>query len=117
MLERMDLFATAPAMRGFQGSTLPVFRVVVTGMELDGCSMRLVIEPRYKPGTAVLTKSCSHFTAGQEEGYSVMLTSTDTAELLGVYNGYFVLTDANSKEYWNLYVPIEVLASPEEVSS
>jgi hypothetical protein len=117
MLERIDFFATAPAMRGFQGSTLPVFRVVVTGMELDGCSMRLVIEPRYKPGTAALTKSCSYFTAGQEEGYSVLLTSTDTANLLGVYNGYFILTDGDGKDYKNLCVPLEILPFPKEVTS
>lgn len=113
----MDVFKRGEPIRGFQGGMFPNIRVPVTGMALDGCSMRLVVEPRYTPGEAVLVKACTHFTAGQEEGYYVKLTSADTDDLLGVYNAYFVLTDGDGEEYRNLWFPLEVLASPEEAVS
>ena len=117
----MDVFKRGEPVRGYQGGTFPVFRVDVTadaGVDLSDYTMRLVIEPRYMPGEAVYVANCTGYTNPDgSKGYSVQLTSPNTANLCGSYLMYFILSDGANTEYRNLVVPLEVLASPEEVSS
>lgn len=114
MVDCVYFFDKCPPMCGISGDTFPLFRVPVEDMDLTGCSMRMILEPKYTPGEAALTKDCSHYTAQAEEGFSVRLASSDTANLLGCYTVYFVLTDSNDREYWKLKGTLEVLARPSE---
>lgn len=114
MLERIDVFSKAPAIRGYSGSTLPEFRILVSGMSLAGCTMQLQIENKYNPGTIVFSKNCTYFSESGEEGYTVQLDSTDTADLSGVYTMYFVLTDTNNGKFYNLVGVLEILPTPKE---
>ena len=116
-METMDFFSTCQKMRGIQGDTFDVFRVTVSGMELEGCSMRFVLECKDTPGSIALTKACSHFTAQTSEGFLVQLQSSETSQLSGLYTMHFILTDAESKEYRKLIGTLEVLPSPQEVST
>ena len=115
MIEHIYFYDKCPPMNGIAGDTFPLFRVRVDDMDLTGCSMRVLLEPKYTPGEVVFTKSCSHYTAQSEEGFSVRLASSDTEKLLGCYTMYFVLTDSNDREYWKLKGTLEVLARPAEV--
>lgn len=114
----MDVFSRGEPVRGYQGGMFPVFRIDVTGINLIGCSMRLVIEPRYTPGKAVFTKECMHYeNADGSEGYRVQLTTLETRNLCGSYLMHFILSDSTYWVYRNLVVPLEVLPSPQEVST
>lgn len=116
----MDIFRRGEPVRGYQGGTFPIFRVAVENadVEPDEYSMRVVIEPRYTPGEAKRTLDCTHYTNPDgSEGYSVQLTSPITATLCGSYLMHFILSDGANTEYRNLVVPLEVLQSPEEVTS
>lgn len=112
----MDFFSVCEPMRGYRGSTIPIFRIPVTGMDLTGCSMEMLLERRYTPGRIVFSKACAHYTSGDETGYTVQLTSADTAELSGAYTMYYVLTDSGGMKYYNLLGYIEFLDPPREVT-
>lgn len=113
----MDFFSASEPMRGYSRDTFPEFSVVVTGMVLTGCSMRLVLERKYAPGEVAFTKPCTYFQEEDgTEGYSVLLSTTDTAQLSGVYAMHFILTDSNGNEYRKLDGTLEVLDSPQEVT-
>lgn len=113
MIGQLDFFETAQPLRGFQRDTFPTLRVKVTGMNLTGCTMRIVIEDKYHPGEAAMVRDCFHVTESGEDWYRVNLSTVDTQYLCGVYNVYFVLKDAGNNEYWRLYTTLEVLPSPE----
>ena len=114
MPDTLDFFSSAPPMRGFRGDTFPVFYVAVDwNYSLDSCSMDIVLEPKYTPGTAVLTKACSKYSRTDEEGFTVQLTSDETANLLGVYNVFFIMKDQNDKRHIKLHITLEVLECPE----
>ena len=116
-MKTIDFFSTTSKMRGYAGDTFPVFRVVVTGMELDGCSMRIVLERKDTPGSVAFTKACSHFTAQEESGFIVQLDSQDTANLSGVYTMHFIMTGSDELEYRKLIGTLEVFDMPREVTS
>lgn len=114
MLDSFDFFDKTPRMRGFRGDTFPLFRVPVEwNYPLTGCTMVVMLEPKHTPGTVALTKNMNQYTAQEETGFSVQLDSTETANLLGMYNVYFVMTDTNNKKYKRLTGTLEVLEFPE----
>lgn len=111
----MDFFSVCEPMRGYRGSTFPKFRVRVTGMNLTNCTMRLVLEEKYKPGESALVEECFHVQDPDgTDVYQVQLISAVTQNLLGVYNVYFILQDASGFDHKNLVGTLEVLPSPEE---
>lgn len=114
MLDSFDFFGKTPPMRGFRGDTFPLFRVPVEwNYPLTGCTMVVMLEPKHTPGTVVLTKNMNQYTSQEETGFSVQLDSEETANLSGVYNVYFVMTDTNDNEYKKLAGTLEVLDFPE----
>lgn len=113
MLEHIDFFSKVPPMRGFKGSTFPVFEVPVTGIDLTGCRMDLLLESRYTPGEVAFSKQCLYISSPTPE-FVVQITSDDTENLSGVYTLYFVLTDSNSQKFYNLVSVLEVLETPQE---
>ena len=115
MLERIDFFSQAPPMRGYTGSTFPEFRISVSDKDLTGCTMEVQLENRYNPGQVKFHKSCTYYSESGEEGYTVQLDSADTADLSGTYTMYFVLTDANDNNFYNLVGILEVLDPPQGV--
>lgn len=111
----MDFFSVCEPVRGYQGSTFPRFRVRVTGMNLLNCTMRLVLEEKYKPGTSVLVEECFHVQDPDgTDVYQVTLISAVTQHLCGTYNMYFILRDASGFDHKNLVGTLVVLPSPEE---
>ena len=109
----MDFFKRTEHMRGLAGDTFPVWRVTVTGIgSSSDYEMRMELEDKYKPGNVVLTKACSA-AHGDSEGYTVQLTSTDTAKLSGVYRVHFIMTDNDGYEYRKLVGCLEILDVPE----
>ena len=113
----MDVFKRGEPVRGYQGGALPEIMVDVTGIELEGYSMRAVIEPRYTPGEAVMVKNCVSYSSEEGTGgFKLQLTSSDTQSLSGSYIIHFVLSDGANTEFRNLIVPLEILQSPEEGS-
>lgn len=112
----MDFFSVCEPLRGYQGSTFPMFRVRVTGMNLNNCTMRLVLEEKYKPGASVLVEECFHVQDPDgTDVYQVTLISSVTQHLCGMYNMYFILRDASGFDHKNLVGTLEVLPAPEEV--
>lgn len=114
MPDTFDFFNSAPPMRGYRGDTFPVFYVAVDwNYSLDGCTMDIILEPKYTPGNVVLQKECYKYHSTDEDGFSVQLTSDETAALSGVYNVYFVMRDQNDKTHIKLHITLEVLECPE----
>ena len=117
-METIDFFSTGPRMRGMRGDTFPVFRVKVSGMDLTGCTMRIVLERKDTPGSVELTKECTHFEdADGSEGYRVQLTTLETRNLLGIYTVHFILNDGVYWNYRKLVGTLEVLPIPQETTA
>ena len=110
----MDFFAVHEPLRAIQGDTLPEIRIDVTGVEnIEGCTMRVVMEHRYNPGTIVFSKTC---TKGDGDYYTVQLLTEDTEDLEGAYNLYYILTDGDGNDHKNLVGTIEMLKFPQEAT-
>ncbi len=115
-METFDLFSQCHRVRGYNGDTFPFFRVVVTGTETTGCSMRLVLERKDTPGSVALTKSCTYVSDEETTYFAVQLTGTETAQLGGAYTMHFILSDANQNDISRLVGTLEVFVGPREVS-
>lgn len=115
-MELLDMFAKTESMRCFRRDTLPTFYIKTDADDLTGCTMNLILEKTSRPGLAVITKACAEYTFDDDVlGYSVQLTTTETANLLGLYRMHFVLTDSGSNEYRKLVGTLEVLDAPVSV--
>lgn len=81
------------------GDTLDRFHVKVTGtQELAGMSLRLLVISEKDPDKIVLSKNGE----AVDDGFTVQLTTEDTAALCGVYYLDFVITGADGKRYKKL---------------
>lgn len=113
----MDLFSTTESLRGYSGDTFPAFGILTDAQDLTGCTMRLVLEDISAPGSVAFSKSCTRKDVGTQLGYTVQLTSSETAQLCGTYTMHFILTDADDAEFRKLVGTLIVLHSPAEVVS
>lgn len=92
----MKFYQNIETMECLQGDTLDEFTVEMDeDTDLTGATMLLILE---NENGQVLQKSCT--LSGQS--FSVQLTSTDTAELVGLYHLHFCLTGANGLQYRKL---------------
>ncbi len=91
-----------PDMECLSGDTLPVFTVSVD-TDVTGCSMQLILANT--DGEQVVCKDCAQVGGG----FSVQLTSTDTARMSGVYQLQFCLKDAGGLCYRKLAGTLTVI--------
>lgn len=101
-MSRMLFYEKLPEMECLEGDTLPVFDIAAdTGdAGLAGCSMQLILEDWNNRGTAVLQKECTMKDDGT--GFTVQLTSADTAGLCGSFAMHFCLRDSGNLSYRKL---------------
>ena len=89
----MKFYQNIEKIECLQGDTLDTFSVEMDeNTDLTGASMMLIIENQ---NGLVLPKACT--LSGQT--FSVQLTSEDTANLTGLYQLHFCLTDADGLNY------------------
>ena len=90
---RIKFYDKIQDMECLQGDTLDTFSVEMgENTDLTGASMMLIVENQ---DGLVLPKACT--LSGQT--FSVQLTSEDTANLTGLYQLHFCLTDADGLKY------------------
>ena len=116
-MKTIDFFDETPMMRGYRGDTFPEFVVRVDLSDPTGYSMRLVLENLSVPGSVALVKQCQPFGDETGLGWNVVLTSEETAALLGTYRMHFILTSPSDLEYRKLVGTLHVLDVPQEVES
>ena len=98
------------------GDTLPEITVTVEDAgSLTGTAMYLILSEWSDPDVAVLRKACSLLSDGT--GFSVVLDSSDTRGLSGVFRMQFRLIDTNDKCHNKLYGVLTVRPCPQEVTS
>ncbi len=76
------------------GDTTPTFHIKVTGSDLSGLSLRLLVIPVTKPDTVKISK----IGTAVEDGFTVLLDSADTSRLDGAYYLDFVV-DGSGRRY------------------
>ena len=89
----MRFFKELDPMECLAGDTTPTFRVRVTGSDLSGLSLRLLVIPVTKPDTVKISK----IGTAVEDGFTVLLDSTDTSRLDGAYYLDFVVDSGGSR--------------------
>ncbi|MDE5564040.1 MAG: hypothetical protein K2I93_02700 [Oscillospiraceae bacterium] len=94
-----------PDMECLSGDTLPAFTIGVDA-DTTGCSMQLILAER--DGDQVVYKDCTQV----DGGFSVQLTSAETAGLSGVYELHFSMTDGNGLVYRKLTGVLTVHPAP-----
>lgn len=84
----MRFYSRLPDMECLSGDTLPAFHIRVSGADLAGASMQLILARREAMTAAVLVKECT----AESGGFIVQLTSEDTSALIeGTYSIHFRL--------------------------
>lgn len=89
----MKFFKELDPMECLAGDNIPTFRVRVTGSELAGLSLRLLVIPVANPDKVKLSKTGT----AAEDGFTVRLDSTDTSRLDGAYYLDFVVDGGGSR--------------------
>lgn len=106
------LFAVMQEMECLAGDTLEAFTVKVEddgeAVDISGCTMHLIAAKYEKPAETILEKECSL----TEDGFTVALTSEDTAGWMGDYGLHFVLYDGAGLAYRKLAGILHVYPVP-----
>lgn len=91
------LYTHLPDIECLCGDTLPQINISVSGLNLSGCRMELIVASEFGDTTqAVIVKNCT----AVSDGFSVQLTSEDTQGLKdGVYSVHFRLVDSDGLSY------------------
>ena len=116
-MKTIDFFNETPLMRMLRGDTSPELAVRVELEDTTGYTMRVVLENLSVPGSVALVKQCQPFGDETGLGWNVVLTSEETAALLGTYRMHFILTSPSDLEYRKLVGTLHVLDVPQEVES
>ena len=75
------------------GDTTPTFHIKVTGSEITGLSLRLLVIPVSNPDKVKLSKTGTPV----EDGFTVRLDSADTSRLDGAYYLDFVVDGSGGR--------------------
>ena len=106
----MKFYNKIPDMECLAGDTFPVFNVKIDADDLSGCSMQIIVALSNDPNNAVICKECTVI----EGGFSVQLTSDDTAGLISdMYDIHFRLIDSEGQSYRKLAGKLWVTAAAE----
>lgn len=98
-MDNVKFYKCMKPMECLAGDTLDRFHVKVNGAEdLTGMSMRLLVISEKDPDKIVLKKNGE----AVDDGFTVQLTTEDTAALCGVYYLDFVITGADGNHYKKL---------------
>lgn len=101
-MAELKFYRELPPMECLAGDTLGPFNVAVQNdgksVNISGLTMRLIVARRSSPTVAVLVKECTATAAG----FTVAITSEETADWNGAYQLHFALYDAAGLIYRKL---------------
>lgn len=89
----MKFFKEIDSMECLAGDTTPTFHIRVTGSEITGLSLHLLVIPVTKPDSVKISKTG----APTEDGFTVRLDSADTSRLDGAYYLDFVVDGSGGR--------------------
>lgn len=108
------IYTEIPLLEILSGDTLPAFTISVETVDdagnpiptdISGCTMQLIVENEDDPAEAAIVKNCEPV----PDGFSVTLTSTDTANMRGMYMYHLALYAENLLIYRKVMGHIYVL--------
>lgn len=107
-MERIRSYQLINPMECLAGDTPDQFHVRIIGQtELSGLSMHLLVMSEKNPDKIVLQKTGTPV----EDGFTVQLTTQDTAPLCGVYYLDFVIAGTDGRLYKKLRCVLTVVKS------
>lgn len=108
----MKIYKELPPLECLAGDTIGPMNVAVQNdgeaVNVSGLSMRLIVAKKHNPSIAVFAKECTN----TDSGFSVALTSADTAGWNGAYLIHFALCDAEGLVYRKLAGTLHVYPVP-----